>query len=42
MQKMAIPKDILAIERPSSTVVKFRGGRYVVIKRTSKRKEGRK
>lgn len=38
---MTIPKDILAIERPSSTVVKFRGGRYVVIKRTSKRKEGR-
>jgi len=35
---MAIPSDILAVERPSSTVVKMRGGRYVVIKRTSKRK----
>ena len=34
---MAIPKDILAVERPSSTVVKQRGERFVVIKRTSKR-----
>lgn len=34
---MAIPKEILAIERPSSTVVKKSGARYVVIKRTSKR-----
>ena len=34
---MAIPKEILQIARPSSTVVKKRGDRYVVIKRTSKR-----
>lgn len=34
---MAIPKDILAVKRPSSTVVKQRGARFVVIKRTSKR-----
>lgn len=34
---MAIPKDILAIERPKSTVVKQRGKRFVVIKRTSRR-----
>lgn len=34
---MAIPKDILKVLRPSSTVVKKRGSRYVVIKRTSKR-----
>ncbi len=38
---MAIPKEILAVERPSSTVVKQRGKRFVVIKRTSKRKGGR-
>ena len=38
---MAIPKDILAVERPSSTVVKQRGERFVVIKRTSKRKGNR-
>ena len=37
IQKMAIPKDILAVARPSSTVVKQRGNRFVVIKRTSKR-----
>ena len=35
---MAIPKEILSVSRPSSTVVKYRGGRYVVIKRTSRRK----
>lgn len=35
---MAIPKEILAVGRPSSTVVKMRGNRYVVIKRTSMRK----
>ena len=35
---MAIPKAILSVNRPSSTVVKYRGGRYVVIKRTSRRK----
>ena len=34
---MAIPAEILAVPRPSSTVVKKRGSRYVVIKRTSKR-----
>ena len=34
---MAIPKEILQVPRPSSTVVKKRGSRYVVIKRTSKR-----
>jgi hypothetical protein len=34
---MAIPQEILAVQRPSSTVVKQRGERYVVIKRTSKR-----
>lgn len=34
---MAIPKEILAVKRPSNTVVKQRGERYVVIKRTSKR-----
>ena len=38
---MAIPKEILAVERPSSTVVKRRGNRFVVIKRTSKRKGSR-
>mgnify|MGYP000248990963 CR=1 FL=1 len=30
-------KDILAVARPSSTVVTQRGNRFVVIKRTSKR-----
>ena len=35
---MAIPKDILAVERPRNTVVKQRGKRFVVIKRTSRRK----
>lgn len=34
---MAIPKEILAVQRPSSTVVKQRGTRFVIIKRTSKR-----
>ena len=34
---MAIPKEILAIERPKSTVVKKRGNRYAVVKRTSRR-----
>ena len=38
---MAIPKEILAVKRPSSTVVKQRGDRYVVIKRTSRRKGNR-
>lgn len=39
--EMPIPKEILAVKRPSSTVVKRRGERFVVIKRTSKRKDGR-
>ena len=34
---MAIPKEILEVERPSSTRVKKSGDRYLVIKRTSKR-----
>lgn len=34
---MAIPEEILAVERPSSTRVKKSGERYLVIKRTSKR-----
>ena len=34
---MSIPQEILAVQRPSSTVVKQRGERYVVIKRKSKR-----
>lgn len=38
---MTIPKDILAVQRPSSTVVKRRGARFVVIKRTSKRVGGK-
>ena len=35
---MAIPRAVLSVKRPSSTVVKHRGGRFVVIKRTSRRK----
>jgi len=38
---MAIPKEILDVERPSSTRVKKSGARYLVIKRTSKRVNGR-
>lgn len=34
---MAIPKEILAVKRPSNTVVKQRGERFVVVRRTSKR-----
>lgn len=34
---MAIPAEIRAVPRPKSTVVKQRGDRYVVIKRTSRR-----
>lgn len=34
---MPIPKEILAVVRPSSTVVKRSGERWIVIKRTSKR-----
>lgn len=32
---MPIPQETLAVQRPSSTVVKQRGERYVVIKRNS-------
>lgn len=41
---MSIPKDILSIERPSNTVVKATRtpGVYSVVKRTSKRVEGKK
>lgn len=38
---MAIPKEILTVKRPSSTVVKRSGKRFIVVKRTSKRKDGR-
>ena len=38
---MAIPEDILAVARPKSTIVRQRGNRYVVIKRTSKRINGK-
>lgn len=38
---MAIPPEILAVERPSSTRVKKSGDRYLVIKRTSKRVNGK-
>ena len=34
---MAIPKEILAVERPSSTKVRNINGRYKVVKRTSVR-----
>jgi len=38
---MAIPKEILAIERPKNTIVKKSADRYLVIKRTCKRKNGK-
>jgi len=38
---MAIPQEILDVERPSSTRVKKSGDRYLVIKRTCKRVDGR-
>jgi hypothetical protein len=38
---MPIPADILAVERPKGTVVKQSHGRYLVIKRTSKRVNGK-
>ena len=38
---MAIPAEILAVERPKNTKVKKSGERYLVIKRTCKRVEGR-
>ena len=38
---MPIPPEILAVERPKSTRVLYSFGRYLVIKRTSKRVDGR-
>ena len=38
---MPIPAEILAVERPKGTVVKQSHGRYLVIKRTSKRVNGK-
>ena len=38
---MPIPKEFLSVERPENTVVKMRLGRYLVIKRTSKRVDGK-
>jgi len=38
---MPIPKDILSVPRPPSTRVKKSGGRYLVIKRTCRRVDGR-
>lgn len=39
---MAIPKEILMVERPKNTVVKYVSGFYYVVKRTSVYKEGRR
>ena len=38
---MPIPAEILAVERPKSTRVQYSFGRYLVIKRTSKRVNGK-
>lgn len=38
---MPIPAEILAVERPKSTRVLYSFGRYLVVKRTSKRVNGR-
>ena len=38
---MAIPKEILQVERPKNTRVKKSGDRYLVIKRTCRRVDGR-
>ena len=38
---MPIPQEILAVERPTNTRVKKSGDRYLVIKRTCKRVDGR-
>ena len=38
---MPIPQDILAVERPKNTKVKKSGDRYLVIKRTCKRINGK-
>ncbi len=37
----SIPSNILQAKRPSSTIIKFQGNRYVVIKRTSIRVNGK-
>ncbi len=39
---MAIPKEILSVERPKGTVVKHSGNKYYVIKRTSRYDNGRR
>lgn len=39
---MSIPEEIKRVPRPKSTVVKYAFGRYLVIKRTSKRVPGKK
>ena len=39
---MAIPEEILAVQRPKGTVVKYTNGHYYVVKRTSKYVEGRR
>lgn len=39
---MPIPEEIKRVPRPKSTVVKYAFGRYLVIKRTSKRVPGKK
>ena len=39
---MAIPREILSVERPKGTVVKYTNGHYYVVKRTSKYVEGRR
>jgi len=38
---MAIPQEILSVERPKDTIVKKSGERYLVIKRTCKRVNGK-
>ncbi len=38
---MPIPEEILAVERPKSTRILYSFGRYLVVKRTSKRVNGR-
>ena len=38
---MAIPEEIKSVARPKSTIVRQRGSRFVVIKRTSKRINGK-
>ena len=38
---MPIPPEILAVARPKNTIVRKSGDRYLVVKRTCKRKDGR-